>query len=192
MDTLVELQSRFEDSLHAAPYAIRGEQLQSANIQNLFHAFLPDGALTFVQEPVPTVGDKIVVEGQLAQAVLSIPNPHAKAEFSLVNGNAEVLLTISQFPPGWKWSSTFPCLGGMLLDNFTFTSPAFNLDSLNQHPLDRDLETKFDYAPNSLAESNVKKGLSFSGQLQLRETLRPLSWLLGGATALQVSGPVEV
>lgn len=149
--------------------SVSGSALQSADIEAVFGAYLPDS--TLVLTDVPGVQDN----GANAQVTGtgSAGGPFAgmavTATFTAPDQTAEIDL-VAAAPAGWSWSQSFPELANTLLPALTFTDASFELASLPPSP--------------------ATPGLTFTGTVDLGAELAVLAWLLAGSSSLTVTGPV--
>jgi len=173
-------------------FSLGADKLSSPNIETLFTSFLPQATLKINQAKADTSSsDKVIINGDLGYALFSINSLHIEAMFTVVNNQAEVSITLNQFPDSWKLSECFPALKNSVADSLTYKEPQFLLDSLCKNSLPDNFMENFGFKPNPQAiESGFKKGLSFSSKIGTSSGMSSFFWLLG-TTELLLSGPIE-
>jgi hypothetical protein len=189
------LKNIVDSCLANEPFVLTADQLDSPAVAGLLQSFLPDGKLALsgaVLEPASD-GETILVAGRLNYPLFGIANLRATVALALAGEQATMVLTLSELPAGWQLSGSFPALAGTLIDDLTFDSPTFILDSREPCQLPPDFQTVFGYPVNSPElERSIKRGLRFQSRLRLQGESRTLAWLLNGAELLDVAGPIEL
>ena len=120
--------------------------LQSDSIKSLLEDFLGGTLSATAVQPAATgkikVGqqtvDTVVVAGTLASPFLRMrTNPKLTAQFYLLDGVAQVRITLTGLPDPWKLSSSFPSLDGSDADTAELHECVFQVDSLRPDLLAR-------------------------------------------------------
>ena len=147
------------------------QALKSDNILKLFDAYLDKDELVINVNKVEESDVNITVYG--TGGGLPFTDTSAESVFSVINQEAAVFVT-AQAQAKWTFASSFPTL-----DDTFFTDLKFDGD----HGL---TFSSFDASPD------VKSGLAFRGTLKLDGELAAVSWLLGGKTAVELNGAIQI
>jgi len=147
-------------------------------VAQLLTAYLTGEQLVVKNAVQVTTAKAITVEGTGGNAPFT--GMSVMVQFSVDGGGNAVLAAIATAPTtGWTLATAFPLLAPTLVAGLTFSgTQGFYLAS----------------APTDIDARGVHlaQGLHFKGTLALDGALENFRWLLGGATTLDVEGPVEI
>jgi hypothetical protein len=87
--------------------------------------------------------DSVHVTGTLMSDFLGCPGVKVEANFFLMDGSAEVVITLQNPRPSWTLSSVFPDVQSSELGRVTFREGIFTLDSKRPYSLGKDFDALF-------------------------------------------------
>lgn len=184
-------------ALATQPFKVTGGELASSSITSLLAGYLGGDALVLEGAsslPSPPAGETVIA-GTLAGTFFGLSGLKAEAHFSVVGGNAEVVIHLANIASGWKPSSSFPTLKGGYSDSFTYSGVTITLDSLNANGLPAGFQAAYGLPLNSAAlEKKVARGMSFKGTAAV-QTGAVGDWILKqliGDQTFAVTCPIEL
>jgi hypothetical protein len=194
---VTELIALVASALQSAPFRITGTTLQSAPVSTLLRGHL--GADGLVLDGAAEAGRDaagITVTGRLDESSVNGPvhglgGLTASARFTVAAGVAQVRVTLTELPAGWKPSAAVPALAGTVLDAVTYTSPWIALDSANADALPDGFPVQYGFgafSPETTAA--LARGMSVGGIAALTGlppdlgVLTGTTWTLSGEVAL--------
>ena len=192
--TYADLQSAIAAAANTSPFSISGAALQSAQITTLFQAWFAADQLSINlggNKPVDN-GSQLTVTGTLSKAFQGNTSPAVQAVFSVVNGVAQVTVTISA-ASGWAPSMIFPSLQKSAFDDLVWNNLTISLASSGTTALPANFPADFGGAAYSPAPSlapaqSLSATVCLASGQTLGQGLASLSWALVEGTSVPISG----
>jgi hypothetical protein len=177
-------------ALQTAPFRVSGASLGSAPVSELLTAHLGADELVLDGASAGAATDtSVVVSGTIRIAVYGLALLAAEAIFSVADGTAQLQLTLTGLPAGWRPSVSFPSLRDTVSDAFQYESPALVLDSQNW-PLPDDFPVSYGYPAFAPAtRTALTGGLSLRATVSMLQPPAGLS-VFAGLTAWTVAGEI--
>lgn len=178
-------------------FYLMASDFSSPSITTLFRNFSDDSKFSFDQATLSIDDAKEIIEleGLLEEQFLGEKNLKVKAEFTIVEENAEVLFTFSGFPENWRLSDLLPDTQNTVADEFTYFLPSFQLDSQARNRLEENFQVQLGYPEDPPTTGfELKNGLSFDSQLVRKDLPSQLLYFFASTedSRLKIGGPVMI
>lgn len=186
------LKARVSTALASSPFQVSGAALGSEPLSQFLTRHLgADGLVLDRASKASETDTSITVSGTLAKPYRGLAALKATATFTVVDGVAHVSVLLKGLPANWKPSDTFAALKGTHFDLFSYASPELVLASTGAPSPPPDFAERFGFLDLSQdLQRQAITGLSLRATLSLLPALEPLTWLLGGSSRLEATGPI--
>ncbi|GAA1880751.1 DUF6603 domain-containing protein [Streptantibioticus ferralitis] len=190
---LAELKGIVRQRLRSQPFTVSGAVVESPAITTLLTgAFGTDGCTVEGARVTSDTASEITVRGVLREKVAGLTQQPVSITFTVVGSQAEAHIELAELGADWQPSTSFPVLGGSVLDSFEFSSPVLNLDSDGRSALPPGFPASHGYPEYSAdLRARMVQGMSLRASLKPKSGGELLSWLLG-PPPWEVSGPVAL
>ncbi|MCA6363961.1 MAG: hypothetical protein IM638_13055 [Bacteroidetes bacterium] len=190
-----EIEAKVKNQLAGSTFFITQNDLPGIATEKMFRDFFPTLRLDLTLVNAAYSESEIVVSGTLQQEFLGVSNLRAQLFFSVKDDSPRLRIRFSNFPEDWHIAKSIPLLADTAVAEPPYFQPVFELDSANENPLPEDFQLPWGYKPDPIiAETSIKRGLTFEAKVALRNLPPSFSWLALSSTVehITIGGPIEI